>query len=187
MVLFMLPAMFIILGASPFLHLARALSRSQETVTLARKSTYDRTMQLFGGMWFMLLASASPTIGSSPSTPGFAVVEHLPRQLLPAACISDHDPAAGKGARGGLAAKSGVRRHLHAMDHRFLRRDRPGFAASASTAFMLTGMIMMLVTIRHLGGSFSLVPRPLCGATSVPMDQAPALFGRGGRHRRRGA
>ena len=40
------------------------------TVALSKNSSYDRTMQLFGGMWFMLLAlCVAVKIGTSLDDP----------------------------------------------------------------------------------------------------------------------
>ncbi len=57
-------------------------------------------MQLFGGMWFMLLAlGVAIKIGSSLADPlAVASVERLPWHLLRAPGAVDHDAVAGKGA-----------------------------------------------------------------------------------------
>ena len=85
MVLFMLPAMFVILGASPFLHLMRnagvpALSTdgAMSTVTLSNNWSYDRMMRLFGGMWLMLLAlCVANKIGASLTDPWPSLLSSL--------------------------------------------------------------------------------------------------------------
>jgi len=132
------------------------------TVTLARKSTYDRTMQLFGGMWFMLLAlCVALTIGSSPSTPWPSLLSSIclaSFYLLLAFLIMTRPPAKAhaEGLLPRIAAFVGT---YMPWTIGFFGETDQALPNLASTAFMLTGMIMMLVTIRHLGGSFSLVPQ----------------------------
>jgi protein-S-isoprenylcysteine O-methyltransferase Ste14 len=48
------------------------------TVALSKTSSYDRTMQLFGGMWFMLLAlGVAINIGSSADKPWPSLLSSL--------------------------------------------------------------------------------------------------------------
>ena len=108
MVLFMLPAMFVIMGGSPFLHLIRTFASMTISRTMSygypveKLVSYDRMMRLFGSMWFMLLAlCVAIKIGASLTDPWPSLsVEFLPCQLLHAPGAVDHDSATGKGASG---------------------------------------------------------------------------------------
>src|ERR1700750_365317 len=108
------------------------------TVALSKTSFYDRTMQLFGGMWFMLLAlGVALKLGSSGNEPW--------PSLLSSFCLATFYVLLGLLTM----TRSPAKAHVEGL--------RPTHLAS--TACVLIGMIMMLVTIRHLGRSFSLVPQ----------------------------
>ena len=76
------------------------------TITLSKNWSYERTMQLFGGMWFMLLALCRrhQNWGIAYRSLAIASVEFLPCHLLHAPDGVDHDQATGKGASGWPAA-----------------------------------------------------------------------------------
>jgi protein-S-isoprenylcysteine O-methyltransferase Ste14 len=119
-------------------------------------------MQLFGGLWFMLLAVCVVIkIGGSLTDPWPA---HLSRFCLAsfytllALLIITRSPA--KAQADGLLPRIAafVGTYLPWTITFFGKTDQalPNFA---STACVLVGMVMMLVTVRHLGGAFSLVPQ----------------------------
>lgn len=132
------------------------------TVALSKTSSYDRMMQLFGGMWFMLLAlGVAINIGSSADKPW--------PSLLSSACLATfyvllalltmtRSPAKAQadGVLPRIAAFVGT--YMPWTIAIFGKTDQ-ALPNLASTACVLIGMIMMLVTIRHLGRSFSLVPQ----------------------------
>ncbi len=96
------------------------------TITLSKNWSYERMMQLFGGMWFMLLALAvAIKIGASLTDPWPSLVSSF--------CLA-----------------------IFYTLVTVLIMTMPNLL---STACVLIGMIMMLVTIRHLGRAFSLVPQ----------------------------
>lgn len=132
------------------------------TVTLSKTSSYDRTMQLFGGMWFMLLAlGVAFRIGSSGSDPWPSLLSSFCLAVfyvLLGLLVITRPPA--------KARADGLLPRLAAFVGTYMPRTIAFFGKTdqalpnlASTACVLIGMIMMLVTIRHLGRSFSLVPQ----------------------------
>jgi protein-S-isoprenylcysteine O-methyltransferase Ste14 len=132
------------------------------TITLSKNSSYDRTMQLFGGMWFMLLAlCVAIKIGSSLTDPWPSLLSSFCLAnfyLLLALLIVTRSPAKAQadGLLPRIAAFAGT--YLPWTITFFGKTDQ-ALPNLVSTACMLIGTIMMLVTIRHLGGSFSLVPQ----------------------------
>src|SRR5690349_23390974 len=132
------------------------------TVALSKFSAYDRTMQWFGGMWFMLLALGVATkVGSSVGDPWPSLLSSFclaAFYVLLALLIITRPPA--------KAHANGLLPRLAAFVGTYMPWTIAFFGESdkalpnlASTACVLIGMIMMLVTIRHLGRSFSLVPQ----------------------------
>lgn len=132
------------------------------TVILSKTSSYDRTMQLFGGMWFMLLAlGVAFKIGSSPDDPWPSLLSSVCLAIfyvLLALLTITRPPAKAQaeGLRPRIAAFVGT--YMPWTIALFGKTDQ-ALPNLASTACVLIGMIMMLVTIRHLGRSFSLVPQ----------------------------
>jgi protein-S-isoprenylcysteine O-methyltransferase Ste14 len=132
------------------------------TVTLANNWSYDRMMRLFGGMWFMLLALlVAGKIGASLSDPWPSLLSSFCLAIfyvLLALLIMTRSPA--KAQADGLLPRIAafVGTYLPWTITFFGQTDQ-ALPNLLSTACVLTGMIMMLVTIRHLGGSFSLVPQ----------------------------
>jgi protein-S-isoprenylcysteine O-methyltransferase Ste14 len=132
------------------------------TVTLSKSWTYDRTMRLFGSMWFMLLAlcialkigvsltDSWPSLLSSVCLASF--------YLLLALLIMTRPPAKAEadGLMPRIAAFVGT---YMPWTITFLGKTEQALPNLASTACVLIGAIMMLVTIRHLGRSFSIVPQ----------------------------
>src|SRR5260221_2018765 len=132
------------------------------TVTLSKKWSYERMMQLFGSMWFMLLAlCVANKIGASLTDPwpsllsSFCIASFY---MLLALLIMTRSPARAQadGLLPRIAAFVGT--YLPWTITFFGKTDQ-ALPNLVSTACVLTGMIMMLVTIRHLGRSFSLVPQ----------------------------
>ena len=132
------------------------------TVALSKTSSYDRTMQLFGSMWFMLLAlCVAIKIGSSGNDPWPSLVSSFciaTFYVLLALLIMTRSPA--KAQAEGLLPRIAafVGSYLPWTITFFGKTDQP-LPNLASTACVLIGIIMMLVTVRHLGRSFSLVPQ----------------------------
>jgi len=132
------------------------------TVTLSNNWSYDRMMRLFGGMWFMLLAlCVAAKIGTSLTDPwpsllsSFCIASFY---LVLALLIMTRSPA--KAQADGLLPRIAafVGSYLPWTITFFGQTDQT-LPNLLSTACVLIGMIMMLVTIRHLGRSFSLVPQ----------------------------
>src|SRR6202008_896296 len=119
-------------------------------------------MRLLGGMWFMLLAlcvaskiAASLTDPWPPLVSSFCLASFY---MLLALLIITRSPA--------KAQADGVLPRIAAFVGSYLPWTITFFGQTdqalpnlLSTACVLIGMIMMLVTIRYLGRSFSLVPQ----------------------------
>ncbi|MEH2469345.1 protein-S-isoprenylcysteine O-methyltransferase Ste14 [Nitrobacteraceae bacterium AZCC 2161] len=132
------------------------------TVALSKTSSYDRMMQLFGGMWFMLLAlGVAIKIGSSANDPWPSLLSSVclaTFYVLLALLTMTRSPAKAQadGLLPRIAAFVGT---YMPWTIAFFGKTDQALPNLASTACVLIGMIMMLVTIRHLGRSFSLVPQ----------------------------
>ena len=131
------------------------------TVALSKTSSYDRMMQLFGGMWFMLLALGVAIRIGSFTDPWPSLLSSFCLAvfyMLLALLIMTRAPA--KAHADGLLPRIAafVGSYLP-WSISFLGRTDETLPNLASTACVLVGTIMMLVTIRHLGRSFSLVPQ----------------------------
>jgi protein-S-isoprenylcysteine O-methyltransferase Ste14 len=124
--------------------------------------SYDRMMRLFGGMWFMLLAlCVAIKIGASPSDPWPSLLSSFclgSFYMLLALLIMSRPPA--KAQADGLLPRIAafVGTYLPWTITFFGKTDQ-ALPNLLSTACVLIGIVMMLVTIRHLGRSFSLVPQ----------------------------
>ncbi|TYO65661.1 protein-S-isoprenylcysteine methyltransferase [Bradyrhizobium hipponense] len=132
------------------------------TIVLSKISSYDRTMQLLGGMWFMLLAlGVAINIGSSADKPWPSFLSSVclaTFYVLLALLTVTRSPAKAQadGVLPGIAAFVGT---YMPWTIAFFGKTDQALPNLASTACVLIGMIMMLATIRHLGRSFSLVPQ----------------------------
>jgi protein-S-isoprenylcysteine O-methyltransferase Ste14 len=132
------------------------------TIALSKTFSYDRTMQLFGGMWFMLLAlCVAIKIGTSLTDPWPSLLSSFclaTFYLLLALLTLTRSPA--KAQADGLPPRIAafVGSYMPWTITFFGKTDQ-ALPNLASTACVLIGMIMMLVTIRHLGRAFSLVPQ----------------------------
>jgi protein-S-isoprenylcysteine O-methyltransferase Ste14 len=136
------------------------------TVTLpntrSNNWSYDRTMRVFGGMWFLLLAlCVAIKIGASLADPWPSLLSSFclaSFYMLLALLIMTRSPA--KAQADGLLPRIAafVGTYLP-WTITFFGQTEQALPNLLSTACVLTGMIMVLVTIRHLGRSFSLVPQ----------------------------
>jgi protein-S-isoprenylcysteine O-methyltransferase Ste14 len=132
------------------------------TVTLSKNWSYDRTMRLLGSAWFMLLALVlAIKIRNSIAEPWPSLLSNLclaTFYMLLALLIMSRAPAKAEaeGMWPRIAAFAGT--YLPWTITLFGQTDH-ALPNLLSTACVLTGMIMMLVTIRHLGRSFSIVPQ----------------------------
>ena len=132
------------------------------TVTLSHNPTYERTMQLLGGMWFMLLAlGVAFNIGSSADKPWPSLLSSVclgTFYVLLALLTMTRSPAKAQ-ADGVLPRMAAFVGTYMPWTIAFFGKTDQALPNLASTACVLIGMIMTLVTIRHLGRSFSLVPQ----------------------------
>ena len=124
--------------------------------------SYDRMMRLFGGVWFMLLAlCVAIKIGASltdswPSLlSSFCLASFY---MLVALLIMTRLPAKAQ-ADGLLPRVAAFVGSYLPWTITFFGKTEQTLPNLLSTACVLIGVIMTLVTIRHLGRSFSLVPQ----------------------------
>lgn len=141
------------------------------TVTLSKSRSYDWMMRLFGSLWFMLLAlCVAIKIGTSLTDPWPSLLSSFclaSFYMLVAMLIMSRPPA--KANADGLPPRIAafVGSYLPWTISFFGKTDQ-ALPNLVSTACVLIGMIMMLVTIRHLGRSFSLVPQARSVAQTGP-------------------
>ena len=132
------------------------------TIALSKNWPYERMMQLFGGMWFMLLALVvAIKIGGSLTDPWPSLLSSFCLAIfymLLTVLIVTRSPA--KANADGLPPRIAafVGSYLPWTISFFGKTDQ-ALPNLLSTACVLIGMIMMLVTIRHLGRAFSVVPQ----------------------------
>jgi protein-S-isoprenylcysteine O-methyltransferase Ste14 len=124
--------------------------------------SYDRIMRVFGGMWFLLLAlCVAIKIGASLGDPWPSLLSSFclaSFYMLLALLIMTRSPA--KAQADGLLPRIAafVGTYLPWTITFFGKTDQ-ALPNLLSMACVLIGTVMMLVTIRHLGRSFSLVPQ----------------------------
>ena len=124
--------------------------------------SYDRMMRLLGGMWFLFLVlCVASKIGASLTDPWPSLLSSFCMgifYMLLALLIMTRSPA--KAQADGLLPRIAafVGSYLPWTITFFGQTDQ-ALPNLLSTACVLIGTIMMLVTIRHLGRSFSLVPQ----------------------------
>jgi protein-S-isoprenylcysteine O-methyltransferase Ste14 len=140
-------------------------------VILQNNRPYDRMMRLFGGLWFLLLAlcvvikiRASLTDAWPLLLSNFCLASFY---TLLGLLVMTRSPA--KAQAGGLLPR------IAALVGTYLPWTIPFFGETdqalpnlASAACVLIGSIMMLVTIRHLGRSFSVMPQARSVVQSGP-------------------
>ncbi|MBR1283029.1 protein-S-isoprenylcysteine methyltransferase [Bradyrhizobium sp. AUGA SZCCT0177] len=132
------------------------------TITLSKNWSYERTMQMLGGMWFMLLALLVATkIGTSLDDPWPSLLSSfclgIFYVLLTVLMLTR--PPAKAHATGPLPRIAAFVGSYMPWTITFFGKTEESLPNLLSTACVLIGIIMMLVTIRHLGKSFSLVPQ----------------------------
>lgn len=132
------------------------------TITLSKNWSYERTMQLFGAMWFMLLALAvAIKIGASLTDPWPSLLSSFCLAIfymLLTVLIMTRPPAKAE-APGPLPKVAAFVGSYMPWTITFFGKTDQALPNLLSTVCVLIGMIMMLVTIRHLGRAFSLVPQ----------------------------
>jgi len=132
------------------------------TLALSKISSYDRTMQLFGGMWFMLLAlGVAIKVGSSADDPWPTLLSSFCLAIfytLVTMLILTRPPAKAQAA-GLLPRVAAFVGSYMPWTITFFGKTDHALPNLLSSACVLIGTIMMLVTIRHLGRAFSLVPQ----------------------------
>jgi protein-S-isoprenylcysteine O-methyltransferase Ste14 len=132
------------------------------TVALSKNWSYERTMQLFGGMWFMLLALLlAIKIGASLTDPWPSLLSSFCLAIfytLLTVLIMTRPPARAQAA-GLLPRIAAFVGSYMPWTITFFGQTDQALPNLLATACVLIGMIMMLVTIRHLGRAFSLVPQ----------------------------
>jgi protein-S-isoprenylcysteine O-methyltransferase Ste14 len=132
------------------------------TVTLSKSWSYHRTMQLLGGMWFMFMAlCVAIKIEASLTDPWPSLLSRFciaSFYILLALLIMTRPPAKAQ-ADGLLPRIAAFVGSYMPWTITFFGRTEEALPNLLSTACVLIGMIMVLVTIRHLGRSFSLVPQ----------------------------
>src|SRR5947207_4586806 len=131
------------------------------TVALSRNRSYEWMMQLLGSIWFVLLALCVAIRIGSFTDPWPSLLSSFCLAIfymLLALSIMTRSPA--KAHADGLPPRIAafVGSYLPWTTSFFGKTDQ-ALPNLLSTACVLIGMIMMLVTIRHLGRSFSLVPQ----------------------------
>ncbi|MBR1229485.1 protein-S-isoprenylcysteine methyltransferase [Bradyrhizobium sp. AUGA SZCCT0176] len=132
------------------------------TIALSKNWSYERTMQLLGAMWFMLLALLVATkIGTSLADPWPSLLSSfclgIFYMLLTVLMLTR--PPAKAHATGLLPRIAAFVGSYMPWTITFFGKTGEALPNLLSTVCVLVGIIMMLVTIRHLGKSFSLVPQ----------------------------
>ncbi|MCK1293033.1 methyltransferase [Bradyrhizobium sp. 30] len=140
------------------------------TAALSKNWSYERMMQLLGSMWFMLLALCAAIRVGSLTDPWPSLVSSFCLAIfymLVAVLIMTRPPAKAHadGVLPGIAAFVGS---YLPWTITFFGKTEQALPNLVATACVLIGMIMMLVTIRHLGRSFSLVPQARSVVQSGP-------------------
>ncbi|MCA1361080.1 isoprenylcysteine carboxylmethyltransferase family protein [Bradyrhizobium sp. IC3069] len=132
------------------------------TIALSKSGSYDRIMRLLGSLWFLLLAlCVAVRIGASLHDPWPSLLSSFCLgifYMLLALLIMTRSPAKAH-ADGLLPRIAAFVGSYMPWTISFLGKSDDTLPNLASTVCVLVGTIMMLVTIRHLGRSFSLVPQ----------------------------
>ena len=131
------------------------------TVTLSKNRPYEWMMQLLGSIWFMLLALCVAIRIGSFTDPWPSLLSSFCLAIfymLVAVLIMTRSPAKAH-ADGMLPRIAAFVGSYMPWTISFFGKTDQALPNLLSTACVLIGLIMMLVTIRHLGRSFSLVPQ----------------------------
>ena len=131
------------------------------TIALSKNRSYEWTMQLLGSMWFLLLTLCVAIRIGSFTDPWPSLLSSFCLAIfymLLAVLVLSRSPA--------KAHADGVMPRIAAFVGSYMPWTISFFGKTdgalpnlLSTACVLIGLVMMLVTIRHLGRSFSLVPQ----------------------------
>jgi protein-S-isoprenylcysteine O-methyltransferase Ste14 len=136
--------------------------RAISTVSLPNTWSGDRMMRLFGSMWFFWLALClAAKIGVSHADPWPSLLSSLCLAifyLLLGLLIMTRAPAMAQ-AEGPLPKIAAFVGTYLPWTITFFGKTDQALPNLASTACVLAGLIMMLLTVRHLGRSFSIVPQ----------------------------
>ena len=131
-------------------------------VTVSKSWSYDWMIQLLGSVWFMLLAVfVALKIGASLTDPWPALLSRFclaSFYMMLSLLIITRSPAKAQ-ADGLLPTIAAFVGTYLPWTITFFGKTDQALPNLLSTACVLIGTIMMLVTIRHLGRSFSLVPQ----------------------------
>lgn len=131
-------------------------------ISISKNWSYDWTMRVLGSAWFLLLALAvAAKVGTSVSEPWPAILSSFclaSFYTLLALLIMTRAPAKAQAEGFWPRAAAFAGTYLPWTITLFGKTEQ-ALPNLASTIFVLAGMMMMLVTIRHLGKSFSLVPQ----------------------------
>jgi len=132
------------------------------TLALSNSWSYDRMMRLLGSMWFMFLAlCVAYKIGATLSDPWPSLLSSFclaTFYVLLTLLLITRPPAKAQ-ADGLLPRIAAFVGGYMPWAITFFGKTEQALPNLLSTACVLTGTIMMLVTIRHLGRSFSVVPQ----------------------------
>ena len=130
--------------------------------------SYHRVMRLFGGMWFMLLAFFVLWGIRLKLEAAISIVDLVP-WLLSSFCLAGFymivatlimtRPPPKAHASGLLPRVAAFVGTYTPWTITFFSKTNEALPNLLSTACVMIGLIVMLVTIRHLGRSFSLVPQ----------------------------
>jgi len=136
--------------------------KAMNAISLSKSWSYDLMMRVLGSMWFMLLALAVATrVANFTSEPWLSILSNFclaSFYTLLALLVLTRAPAKAQAEGFWPRAAAFVGTYLPWTITLFGKTEQ-ALPNLASTIFVLAGMIMMLVTIRHLGKSFSLVPQ----------------------------
>lgn len=130
--------------------------------TLPDSGSYERMTRVFGSLWFVLLAFlVAIGIGRSPSAPWPSLLSSFciaMFYMILALLIMTRAPAKAH-AEGLLPRMTAFVGTYLPWSISFFGKTDQALLNLASAACVLIGVVMMLVTIRHLGRSFSIVPQ----------------------------
>ncbi|MCP3414318.1 DUF1295 domain-containing protein [Bradyrhizobium brasilense] len=131
-------------------------------MTLPTNLAYDRITRLLGSAWFFLLGLVVTfKLGTAADEPWPSLVSSFcvaVFYLMLALLILTRGPAKAQ-AEGLLPRIAAFVGTYWPWTITFFPKTEGTLANLVSTICVLTGMIMILVTVRHLGRSFSLVPQ----------------------------
>ncbi|MCS3448361.1 protein-S-isoprenylcysteine O-methyltransferase Ste14 [Bradyrhizobium elkanii] len=134
---------------------------SAAAMSLSTNLAYDRATRFLGSAWFLLLALAVTTNLAKTGEPWPSLVSNFlvaVFYLMLALLILIRGPAKAQ-AEGLLPRVAAFVGTYWPWTITFFEKTEGALPNLLSAVCVLTGMIMILVTVRHLGRSFSLVPQ----------------------------